>query len=362
MQRLRAWLPLSVTSPWILSRVLVLIALWLCTFTVSTFASLLAWDGAWYRDIARLGYAGAGEGAIRFFPLWPLLGRAVAAVTAQAPGPVLVALANLAALAYLALARRAALAVGVGEDAALLVPAVVAFAPAGAVLVMGYTEALFGVLVAIVLVTAPRRQWLPAAVAGLAAGALRPTGVLLALPVLLEAGRQLATTRGRELAARAVAVGAPVLGLAGYLGWAGWVDGDPLLPFRSQLDPHLRAGVVVDPVTSLVAGLRELAQGTVSVNVITHLVFVPVTLALLVVCVRRLPLSWSAFAAATVFLALTATSFRSFERYAASALPLLVALAIVLAEHRWLRRAAAFLGPLILFVVSAATFLGWYLP
>src|SRR4051795_1968048 len=38
---------------------------------------LLAWDGAFYADIAQHGYAALPEPALRFFPLTPLLGRAV---------------------------------------------------------------------------------------------------------------------------------------------------------------------------------------------------------------------------------------------------------------------------------------------
>src|SRR5215210_4935073 len=38
---------------------------------------LFAWDGTFYRDITNVGYHGVEEQALRFFPLVPLLARAV---------------------------------------------------------------------------------------------------------------------------------------------------------------------------------------------------------------------------------------------------------------------------------------------
>ncbi|HTT85802.1 MAG TPA: hypothetical protein VMF60_00415, partial [Acidimicrobiales bacterium] len=38
---------------------------------------LLGWDSGWYESIARHGYGGAGHESLRFFPLVPLLTRAL---------------------------------------------------------------------------------------------------------------------------------------------------------------------------------------------------------------------------------------------------------------------------------------------
>src|SRR5690349_6807737 len=43
---------------------------------------LIAWDGTWYRDIAVHGYGGLPDEALRFFPLFPMLGKAFSIVTA----------------------------------------------------------------------------------------------------------------------------------------------------------------------------------------------------------------------------------------------------------------------------------------
>src|SRR5579863_8369562 len=51
---------------------------------------LLGWDAGWYESIARHGYSGAGHSALRFFPLVPLLTRALAYVPGIGVGTALV--------------------------------------------------------------------------------------------------------------------------------------------------------------------------------------------------------------------------------------------------------------------------------
>ncbi|WP_157437753.1 hypothetical protein [Actinoplanes subtropicus] len=319
-------------------------------------ASLLAWDGYWYETIAVHGYAASPAGAIRFFPVLPLLARWSAALVLAPPGVMLVVIGNAAALLYLFLARRVALAAGLGNPAADLSTAAVALAPAGFVLAMGYTEALFGVLVCVVLLGARRGRWWACAAAALVAGALRPTGVLLCLPTAIEAARGLRAATPGGLVARLAATCAPAAGLVAYLGWAWHAYGDPLTPFRVQTAADLRGGVLVNPFTSLVRAVETPWPALIRV------VWILVALALLVVSARRLPVSFTVFAAATVFLAVTARNFGSFERYACSALPLLLAAAAVLAERPRLRLVAAIAAPLILFGQSLLSFTSSYVP
>jgi hypothetical protein len=351
-----------VVRAWLVSRGIVLAALLAALLVPQRqHASLLAWDAAWYRAIAANGYAGAPEGAVRFFPAWPELVRALSFVTAAPPGVVLVVLANAAAVLYFVLARKVALTINLGPAVADRVPVVVALAPAGFVLVMGYAEALFGVLLCLVLLYARRGQWLLCAAAGLAAGAMRPTGVLLCLPIAIECWRLLRPATPTGIASRLTAVGAPAAGLGLYLAWTWVTYGDALAPFRAQTAAELRGGVLVSPLRTLATVLNLLSHGQVR-SVVLHLVWVMVALALLVVSARRLPASFTVFAAATLFLAITATNFGSFERYASSALPLLFAAAIVLTEHPRMRRFATIAAPLLLFGHSLLAFIGGYVP
>ena len=104
---------------------------------------LLAWDGRWFQAIAADGYGDASDPALRFFPLWPLLGRALGGLTGIDEGLVLVVLANAGALAAGVLLHR--LVVEETGDPGLARRAVrlLALAPPSFVLVLGYSEALY---------------------------------------------------------------------------------------------------------------------------------------------------------------------------------------------------------------------------
>src|SRR5262245_5716025 len=60
---------------------------------------LLGWDASWYRDIAAGGYHALPREGLRFFPLVPLLARAVAVVPGVDAGLGLLIVSNLSALA-----------------------------------------------------------------------------------------------------------------------------------------------------------------------------------------------------------------------------------------------------------------------
>src|SRR4051812_5533086 len=49
---------------------------------VLTRTGLLSWDADWYRRIAEHGYGGVPRSGLRFFPLYPLVGRGLGWLTA----------------------------------------------------------------------------------------------------------------------------------------------------------------------------------------------------------------------------------------------------------------------------------------
>ena len=61
---------------------------------------LFAWDGVFYRGIAEHGYALEEHGALRFFPLYSLVGRFVDFVTFVGP-PVALVLSRMRAHCWL---------------------------------------------------------------------------------------------------------------------------------------------------------------------------------------------------------------------------------------------------------------------
>ena len=92
-----------------------------------------------------------------------------------------------------------------------------ALAPPAFVLVMGYTEALAGLLAVITFYGLRSGRWWLAAVAGLLSGLCRPPGALLVVPALIEIWR----TRAQPgpWVPRLAALVAPLAGAVAYLSY-----------------------------------------------------------------------------------------------------------------------------------------------
>ncbi len=321
---------------------------------------LLGWDARWYHLIAAHGYADLPTEALRFFPLLPLLARALSPLLLGTEGAALLVLSNAGAVAFGLVLHRLVLREGLGRPVADRAVWAAAFAPAAFVQVMGYTEPLFGALVCGLLLAARNRRWWVVAGLGLLAGGLRPPGVVLAAVVLVEALPGLRAAAAREVAARAVAVAAPAVGLGGYLLWVAVTRGDALLPFRVQAVPGLRGGAFVDPVPGALQGLHGLLTGSLEGSGL-HVLWAGLSIGLLLVVARRLPTSYAVLGGLTVLLAVTARGMTSFERYAGNAVPLLIAAAIVTGGPR-VRSITVVLAPMLLGAYAVTAFLHRYVP
>ena len=326
-------------------------------------ASLLGWDAAWYRDIGTVGYAGLPVGAWRFFPGWPLLVDGISAVTPFSVGVSLVVLANVSAAIYVRLLHTLGRGLGMPPSAVSAAGYVAYFAPAAFVLVMGYAEALFGVVSVSVLLASRRQAWWWCALAAAVAGFTRPTALLLCVPLAVEAVVSTAARGTRRPALGAlVATLAPLLGAGAFLTYSALSTGDALTPFRAQTATDLRGGVVVDPIRTLIQGFRGLLGGRPDANFLAHLVVIPVALGLVWYGRRRLPASFTAYSLVVLASACTAAHFGSFERYAASAVPLVLAAGLVLAERPRLRRVVVVLGPVVMAALAWLSFADVYVP
>lgn len=287
---------------------------------------LLGWDAGWYRAIADGGYASLPRPALRFFPLVPLVARGLHDVTRLSTGACLVLIANAAALGAGAMLYRLVMLETGRRPVARAAVWILALAPTAFVLVMGYAEATLLVLSIGAFLAMRRRRWWWAAAAGYLAGLSRPIGVLLVLPLVLEALREWRGAARREWVTRAVAVLAPAAGCATYLGWVAARFGDFWLPVRVQESGQLR-GRFADPVVTAVHDARDLAHGHIGTGL--HVPWLIVFLGLLAVCFRRWPLPYGVYTLAVVGLAVSSSNFDSLERYALSAFPLVLAAATV---------------------------------
>jgi hypothetical protein len=347
--------------PFAVARVIVLGALGLAHFVVDrthpaapgvaarVHAGLLGWDAGWYETIARQGYGPLGRQSLRFFPAVPLVTHALAWVPGLGDGTALVLLANAAALAATAmlyvLVRRETGEGGTARRALWIL----SLLPAAFVLVMGYAEAVLLVLaVGCFLALRPPAEKAGArphfAVAGalaFAAALTRPVGVLLVLAVVTELVRWWPRLGRSERAAGLGAIAAPFVGVLAFLAWSDHTVGDWWAPLRVQLQGSHHGGLS-DPF----ATLYHDATGVVHHHVGTalHVPWVLLSLAMLVVCWRRLAAPYTLFAAAVLATAVAGSNLDSFERYALSAFPLSMAGALVLTESQLERAVLALLA------------------
>jgi hypothetical protein len=335
---------------WVAARALVALAWWLASAianrwypsgtTLPLSMGLTAWDGSYYRDIAERGYHALPPDALRFFPLYPLLGRLFGLGGGHAVA--LVVLANVGALLAAAMMRRLVLVEGHSVETAERAAWITSLFPASFVLVWAYAEALFLVLAVGSFLAVRRRHFALAAALAFAAGLTRPVGILLAAPLAVEAVRtwwvdrrldasadRSADRSGRGIAGsplvlvgRGSAALAPVAGCLLYLGWVGRSFGDWTLPISVQ--SSLRGNA--DPFTRLWQGIGDMI-GSQRFGDGLHIPFVLAFIVLLVVLWRRWPVAYGVYATLVLLVALSAENLNSVERYALDAFPLLLALA-----------------------------------
>jgi len=318
---------------------------------------LMAWDGTWYRDIAQFGYQAVPRAGVRFFPLFPLLGRLLALPWGGHTALALVLLANAGSIVAAVALRRLVLAEK--GNAALADRAVwcLLIFPSAFVLVMAYSESLmlsasicaFGFL--------RGRRWWWAATFGLVAALSRPLGVVLVVPALVEVIAGWRSASGRDRWGGLAAVIGPVVGLGIYLAWVGHVYGNIRLPFTVQDD--LRGGLAF-PLTRIIEGFRQLA-GSERFGDGLHLPVLLVLLVLLTLTFRSWPLSYGLYAAVILVAALSAENLNSIERYGMSAFPLVLALAVVIRPPQVERATMAVLGGGLV-ALSSMAWLGAYVP
>jgi hypothetical protein len=359
----------AAVVPWALGRVLVVGSLALTRFGVDHLEGarqpvqlrqgMFAWDAAFYRDIAEHGYGAVKSGALRFFPLVPLLARGLGAVFLGNEAAALLVIANGSALLFGALLYRLAFAETGDTGLALRAAWFAAIFPPAMVLVLGYAEAAFMLLSVAMFLAVRSRRFAWAIPFGLLAGLARPLGLLLAIPAAIEAVRTWRLASARDRVARIGAVIAGPVGSGLYLLWVRHAYGDPWLPLSIQNDRAHRGGTV-DPFTRVFDGIGDLIHGDRFGSGL-HVLWAAVFVVLVVVLLARLPASYGVYGAAVVAVNLSARNLDSFERYAMSAFPFALAVALVTARPD-VERPVLALSAAGLVGYSVLGFLGVYVP
>jgi hypothetical protein len=375
------WAVRTAAAPWLLARAVVLASLAVARELSSdgrlsaqsasrVSQGLLGWDAGWYEAIAKHGYAGAGPMSLRFFPLVPAVARGVAELPGVSVGAALVAVSNVCALGAAALlaflVRRETGDAQLARRATWLL----CLAPPAFVFVMGYAESAFVMLCIGAFLCMRRRRWWSAAALSVLAGLARPLGALLVLPAAIECARAwrqthparstvaARSTRSSRTAALVNVIAGP-LGCGAFLAWCGWRYGDAFAPLRIQEEAGHR-GALADPFGTLGHDASLLVHGS-HLGTAMHLPWVILAVVLAVVAAVRLPSSYAGFAFLILAVALTASNLDSFERYALSAFPLVIAAATLYRSPR-AETAVLVLAAAGLASYSVLAFTGLYVP
>ncbi len=336
---------------------------WRRLFTVDMAYEVLVrnyrfFDANWYVGIAADGYGDLKETA--FFPLFPLLIRLFGEILPVGLLAAGVLVSNLAFFGLLyGFVRLARL--DLDERAARRAVWLLGLYPTSFYFSAAYTEALFALFTVFSLYWMRGRRWAWAGVAGGLAALTRNTGILLALPFLLEYWSSLREggTRPKELLAWKDARGrlgnllwAGAIGAGGlsYVVFLWWRFGAPFA-FANTQASFGRDSLM--PWSTLYRGYRYGLGQMAAVDApltwndiyfTTQLFFVTLVLVVLVASVGRMRWSYWSIILYSSLIPLTAPStegfvdyFISFSRYSLVMLPLFLGLAPLL-RNRWAYR------------------------
>jgi hypothetical protein len=199
------------------------------------------WDAEWYLRIAHWGYryphTGGQEGNVAFFPLYPLLVRAVAftGLDARLAGYLV---SNLALLGAALLLWKLVVRETGNQRTALSAVAFLLVGPVSFFFSTIYTEGLWLFLTLGALYWAKQERWLAAGVCGYFAALTRAYGFLLVLPMLwefLQPSLSRPWLRPRAAWWKAVNCGLPALGVATYMAFLWRQFGEPLAFQKAQM-------------------------------------------------------------------------------------------------------------------------------
>jgi hypothetical protein len=327
-------------------------------------AGLERFDALWYLAIAADGYPTGADGvpqAAAFFPGYPLavglVGRALAGAYLLAANLVSFA----ATVAGLAGIERLAGTVGLDAEARRRAVVLAAVFPTSFFLLAPYSESLFLAVSTWALVAGRERRWGLAGATALAAGFTRNVGVLLVVPLAVDAWRAHRDGDGTATRALPALLGGPA-GAALHLAAGWWWWDEPLAPVRVQGGWQRELTWPWETLTEAVRfGVSSLGSYPTGYHSLDLLVVLPVVVAVAWLLVRG-PASLAAYALAhaVVWLVLPfpARPLMSVPRFAVVVAPLFLAFAAwtrpPALRTGWVAASAALLG------VHALLFTTWY--
>lgn len=288
------------------------------------------WDSLWYMEIAKNGYGFKPDtpSTTSFFPLYPMCMRLVHHY-AKLPhdagwalsGIIVSNLALIAALCYLVLLIR----LDFDETIASRAVFYMSIFPVTLFLSAVYTESLFLLIVVAAFYYARKGHWLLAGLIGTAGAVCRPPGFLLILPLAVEYLAQ-KNFRWRDIKIDILPLLLIPIGFTGHIAYLRFRFGAWDILAQSQaIWGH---GFVLLPVTIWKFFAEHHPFGPLNIAEI-DLAFLLFFLALLVYGALRLRLSYTVFAAASLFFVTTWGFPNALSRYGLAIFPFFIALALL---------------------------------
>jgi Mannosyltransferase (PIG-V) len=319
-------------------------------------------DGLWFLRIATEGYVD-GDGSAAFFPLYPLLIRGVSPVVGGHPLAAAFLVSHLAAYGSMVLLYFLT-ASEWDERVARRTVLYLAVFPTSFFLLAPYSESLFLLLALLCLWGARRGRWAVAGLAGAAASATRNVGVLLAVPLAVEAVHQWLERRSvRRLLVSLAWSAVVVAGVGAYLLYWRDLSGDALAPLHQQANWQREGSF---PLATVLGGTREafrfVGEYPGGYHLVDWLIVVPALVAGLWVVVRSRALygvyTWLSLLAPLSFI-FPLRPFMSVPRFLLPVFPILWAGAVWGLRRRGIHEAVVAVSAGLLGLLTVL-FVNWY--
>lgn len=357
---------LLVLPAFIISKCLVFLAWILSKLLSGTFdppngerfdRGLMAWDGDWYASIVANGYDDVVREGIRFFPGYVILGRLFDVLI---PGPVsisLILIANLASLIALVAIKKLVFLETRDERLAKRSVWLLSIFPSSFVLTWAYAESLFLTFSIYCFIGLRKEQWKTVIFCSFAAALVRPTGLLLTIPILWTIWENRKINQRRGLFESTAALSSGFIGSGIYILWASLRFDQTLAPIKAQ--ESLR-GSFVDPFSRIIKGIARVFTGASPTETL-HVVSALLLFFLLVKLFKEWPLRYVLFSGSCIAVALAAENINSLERYALNGFPIILGVLSLSSQAR-LRFAVPFISACCMVSLCVFAWLGVYVP
>lgn len=261
------------------------------------------WDANWYMQIVTQGYSLAepepGQRNVVFFPLYPMLVRAVGWVIRD-PYAAAILVSNVLFVVAMVVLYRFVLERW-SESVAEKTVALLALGPHALFFSACYTESLFLLCWAAAFYAAHRQRWLAAGVCIALSGATRGIGGIAMLGVGLMALEQV-QWKWRALSWRVLFIGVGALGLASYMAWLHFEYGNMWLFSGSTTVRGWGDGREIRNYLGKLMALDGWVRGVQPLPELTHMLMLSAATALCAVGWKRVGPALTIFTAATLMI------------------------------------------------------------